>query len=65
MLMSERRFRLRILVQLSDFFEFEVCKNAQVAAEPIADATPGKPKRKARQVRRFENSTEGKVSRDK
>lgn len=51
--------------QLSDFFEFEVCKNAQVAAESIADSTPGKPKRKARQVGRFEISTEGKVFRDK
>ncbi len=51
--------------QLSDFFEFEVCKNARVATGPIAGAAPRTPKRTVRQVGRVEISTEGKVSREK
>jgi hypothetical protein len=51
--------------QLSDFFEFAICENAQVAAPPIPDATRSEPKRKARQLGRFETWREGKGSRGK
>jgi hypothetical protein len=52
-------------LQLSDFFEFDVCRELQHAAERSATETRAEPKRKARRSRRAETSTEGKDPADK
>lgn len=42
--------------QLSDFFEFEACRNAQIAAEPAADSTQMQGKLKTPQPKQLEVS---------
>jgi len=46
--------------QLSDFFEFEVCRKLEGAAVPIAADVPMEPRRKSRQPKRVGNSTDRK-----
>ena len=46
--------------QLSDFFEFEVCRKLEGAAVPIAADVPMEPRRKSKRPKRIGNSTNRK-----
>ena len=46
--------------QLSDFFEFEMCRKLEGTAVPIAADVPMEPRRKSKRPKRIGNSTDRK-----